>query len=73
MKSGLEGRNNQLRHLGLDVLGHVVSMKSGLEGRNNSLHGPTVEPNQKVSMKSGLEGRNNSSPRISLTSGAASQ
>ena len=34
MKSGLEGRNNELPEPGL-ADGLLVSMKSGLEGRNN--------------------------------------
>ena len=36
MKSGLEGRNNELPEPGL-ADGLLVSMKSGLEGRNNFL------------------------------------
>ena len=35
MKSGLEGRNNELPEPGL-ADGLLVSMKSGLEGRNNA-------------------------------------
>ena len=63
MKSGLEGRNNELKRPGDPVHTLRVSMKSGLEGRNNaggrliSLQWPCV------SMKSGLEGRNNDSCR----------
>ena len=36
MKSGLEGRNNDLSVAGLRA-GMTVSMKSGLEGRNNDI------------------------------------
>ena len=35
MKSGLEGRNNQMQRPGQDKHKRYVSMKSGLEGRNN--------------------------------------
>ena len=35
MKSGLEGRNNQLRQRSRWTRTRRVSMKSGLEGRNN--------------------------------------
>ena len=44
MKSGLEGRNNQL----IGLAGHPstweVSMKSGLEGRNNSDSATCAQP-----------------------------
>ena len=46
MKSGLEGRNNELPEPGL-ADGLLVSMKSGLEGRNNqyevAVEGQVVE------------------------------
>ena len=37
MKSGLEGRNNQVRMLWVYNTYFAVSMKSGLEGRNNAV------------------------------------
>ena len=36
MKSGLDGRNNQLDIPDAGVARAIVSMKSGLDGRNNS-------------------------------------
>ena len=36
MKSGLEGRNNQVRQRMVPIHGELVSMKSGLEDRNNN-------------------------------------
>ena len=36
MKSGLEGRNNELNIPNAQAILVDVSMKSGLEGRNNS-------------------------------------
>ena len=62
MKSGLEGRNNELPEPGL-ADGLLVSMKSGLEGRNNLDVLAQIKDKVNVSMKSGLEGRNNGSPR----------
>ena len=60
MESGLDGRNNPVRHG--DSSGAVlaqVSMESGLDGRNNFVH-QVLEPlHQGVSMESGLDGRNN--------------
>ena len=41
MKSGLEGRNNQIRKEFDLRLDEIVSMKSGLEGRNNTRPDPT--------------------------------
>ena len=58
MKSGLEGRNNELPEPGL-ADGLLVSMKSGLEGRNNKWAELEGNHDRTVSMKSGLEGRNN--------------
>ena len=62
MKSGLEGRNNEIRQQELNIP-NAVSMKSGLEGRNNPGIYRNVKVFDVVSMKSGLEGRNNTSPQ----------
>ena len=59
MKSGLEGRNNQVRMLWVYNTYFAVSMKSGLEGRNNRTNIKALGKKIMVSMKSGLEGRNN--------------
>ena len=66
MKSGLEGRNNQLRGGPTPSKDRSVSMKSGLEGRNNAGVFAPAKAAELVSMKSGLEGRNNAArdPRV---------